>query len=190
MSLATQSLKLTSKEAAQLWRDLQNTRDISEIDELLQSIWQAQINQEVATDIMADLSDQIQAEIIAIKARMEQIVAIHQAAINKLESWRSSLDKTIINLNEQGLINSELVGQQRRIAIKDNPPTCEVIVEPSLLPEEYQRVKTVINPDKKAIIAAWKRGIPVEGTRVYRQRKVVYGLLKNSNFQDFQAQTQ
>jgi hypothetical protein len=40
-----------------------------------------------------------------------------------------------------------------------------------------------VSADKKAIIAAWKKGIPVEGAKVYRNRKVVYGLSQNSNFQ-------
>ena len=68
MSLATQSLKLTSIEAARLWRSLQQAKDTDEIDSLLQSLWQVQNNQELATDIIADLADQIDAEIAALRA--------------------------------------------------------------------------------------------------------------------------
>ena len=188
MSLATQSLQLTSLEAARLWRNLHQAEDETEIDQLLQSLWQAQNNQEIATDIAADLADQLNAELAAVKVRMEHLISIHKTAIAKLEQWRYRLDRTILNLNEQGAISQEIVGKQRRIAIKENPPTCEVLVEPSQLREEYQRTKIIVNADKKAIIAAWKQGIPVDGTRVYRQRKVVYGVLKSSNFQEFQSQ--
>jgi hypothetical protein len=188
MSLATQSLKLTSIEAARLWRDLHQAEDKTEIDQLFQSLWQAQISQEIAADIVANLADQLDAELAAVKARMEHLISIHKTAIAKLNQWRCRLDQTILDLNEQGAISQEIAGKQRRIAIKENPPTCEILVEPSQLPEEYQRTKIIVNADKKAIIAAWKQGIPVDGTRVYRQRKVVYGLLKSSNFQDFQSQ--
>ncbi len=182
MSLATQSLKLTSIEAARLWRSLQQAKDTDEIDSLLQSLWQVQNNQELATDIMADLADQIDAEIAALKARIEHLITLHQNAINKLESWRSRLDQTVINLNEQGVLNNEIAGQLRRITIKDNPPTCSILVEPEQLPEKYQREQTKIYANKKAITAAWKQGIPVEGTHVYCKRQVVYGFLKSTNF--------
>jgi hypothetical protein len=188
MSLAVQSLKITSIEAARLWRDLQSTNDESEVDQILQSLWQAQTDGELLVDICADLADQIDAEIVAVKARMQHLVKIHQAAIEKLEQWRSRLDFTIVNLNEQGIIDNELIGQQRRITVKDNPPTCEVLVDPSQLPEEYQRSQVKVYANKKAITEAWKRGIPVEGTHIYCQRRVVYGLLKTNNFQEFQAQ--
>ncbi len=143
MSLATQSLKLTSIEAARLWRSLQQAKDTDEIDSLLQSLWQVQNNQELATDIMADLADQIDAEIAALKARIEHLVTLHQNAINKLESWRSRLDQTVINLNEQGVLNNEIAGQLRRITIKDNPPTCSILVEPEQLLSVNSQQSTV-----------------------------------------------
>jgi len=188
MSLAVQSLKITSIEAARLWRDLQSTNDESEVDQILQSLWQAQTDGELLVDICADLADQIDAEMTAVKARMQHLIKIHQTAIEKLEQWRSRLDFTIVNLNEQGIINNELIGQQRRITVKENPPTCEVLVDPLQLPEEYQRSQVKVYANKKAITEAWKRGIPVDGTHIYCQRRVVYGLLKSNNFQELQAQ--
>jgi hypothetical protein len=66
-------------------------------------------------------------------------------------------------LNESGLVNTEVVGKRRRIQIKENPPTCEINVKPAQLPEKYrsEKVKTTIVANKKAITAAWKKGLTV-----------------------------
>lgn len=190
MNLATQSLAHTSITAAQLWHQLEIAETNEEIDRLFQSIWHNQEKQEIAIDAHAELANQIDAEITAIKARMEFLVELHQSAIDKLEGWRERLDQTVIYFNQIGAITAEIVGKQHRITVKENPPTCEVSIDPSQLPDQYRRVetKTVISADKKAITDAWKQGIPVEGTKVYRRRKVIYSLLP-SYLPQYQAST-
>jgi hypothetical protein len=189
MNLAAQSLVKTSITAAQLWQQLESSETTEDIDQLLQSIWQNQENQELAVDIHADLADQIDAEIAAIKTRMQYLTELHSKAINKLQRWRERLDQTVLYFNECGVLTSEIIGKHRRIAVKENPPTCEVLIDSSQLPEPYRRVetKTVISADKKAIADAWKKGMPVDGTRVFRKRKVVYSLLPGNNLHSLQA---
>src|SRR4028119_707453 len=189
MNLAAQSLVKTSITAAQLWQQLESSETTEDIDQLLQSIWQNQENQELAVDMHADLADQIDAEIAAIKTRMQYLTELHSKAINKLQRWRERLDKTVLYFNECGVLTSEIVGKHRRITVKENPPTCEVSIDPSQLPEPYRRVetKTVISADKKAIADAWKKGMPVDGTRVFRKPKVVYSLLPGNNLHSLQA---
>ncbi len=87
------------------------------------------------------------------------------------------------------MLTSEIIGKHRHITVKENPPSCEVSIDPSQLPEPYRRVetKTVISADKKAIANAWKHGVPVEGTRIFRKRRVVYSLLRGNNLNDYQA---
>ncbi|NES96542.1 MAG: hypothetical protein F6K32_15170 [Desertifilum sp. SIO1I2] len=188
MNLATQSLAQTSLTAAELWYQLELAQTSEEIDQLLQSIWHNQDHQELLIDAQAELADQIDAELAAIKARMKFLIDLHQAAINKLTGWRERLDQTILYFNHKGLLTSEMIGKQRRIVVKENPPTCEVLVDPAQLPEQYLRIetKTLICPDKKAIAEAWKQGIPVDGTRVYRKRKVIYSLVPG-NLPEYQA---
>lgn len=180
MNLAASTLANTSITASKLWTQLEQTQTPEEVEQLLTQLWQNQDNQELAVDAHADLVDQIEAEILAIQARMEHLVTLHQAAIQKLQSWRTRLDATVLRLNESGILHNEVVGKQRRILVKNNPPTCDILVKPEQLPTEYQRVqtKTLISANKKAITAAWKQGIPVQGTHVYHQRKVMYSLLK------------
>ncbi|NEO33808.1 MAG: hypothetical protein F6K36_25980 [Symploca sp. SIO3C6] len=189
MNLATQSLKATSIEAAQLWREFERAKNPAEVEQILQSVWQNQEQQELAVDAHAELVDQIEAEIAAVKARMNHLVNIHEATIRKLQGWREQLDKTIIYFNESGIIHPEVAGKHRRIAVKENPPTCEILVKPEELPEQYRTEKTqiTVTPNKRAITAAWKQGIPVDGTRVYCKRKVVYEMLPGSNLQAFSS---
>jgi hypothetical protein len=189
MNLAEQSLAITSVKAAQLWQELEQTTTEDEVEQLLQSLWETQENQEIATDICADLVDQIEAEAAAFEERLDYLTKIHQDAIDKLGRWRERLDQTVLRLNESGLVNAEVVGKRRRIQIKENPPTCEINVKPAQLPEEYryEKVKTTIVANKKAITAAWKKGIPIDGTHVYRKRRVEYQMLSGSNLQAFQA---
>ena len=59
-----------------------------------------------------------------------------------------------------------------------------ILVDAEKLPAKYRREKTVYSADKKAIIAAWKKGIPVDGTQVERKRRVVYALTATA-IQDF-----
>ena len=189
MNLATQSLAQTSLAAAQLWHQLESIETPEEIDLLLQSLWQTQESQELAVDTYADLADQIDAEIAAIKARMQYLIELHSTAINKLQGWRERLDKTVLYFNECGVLTSETIGKHRRITVKENPPTCEVLVDASQLPEPYRRTETkiVISADKKAIADAWKRGLPVDGTNVFCKRRVVYSLLKGNNLNAYPA---
>src|SRR6478672_4500889 len=150
MNLATATLAQSSITAAQVWHQLESAESSEEIDQLLQSLWQTQGTQELAVDAHADLADQIDAEIAGITARMQYLIELHSIAINKLQGWRERLDKTVLYFNECGVLTSEIIGKHRRIAVKENPPTCEVLIDPSQLPEPYRRVetKTVISRQK------------------------------------------
>ena len=149
--------------------------------EVLEQLWFLQDSQEAAIDAHAELVDQIDAELAAIKARMEHLIKVHVVEIDRLTRWRENLDCTVLQLNESGLITSEAIGQQRRIRIKLNPPSCEIL-DMSQVPTEYIKVKMVEERrvDKAAVKDAWRQGIPVAGTQVERKRKVVYELAPTS----------
>jgi len=180
-SVAMRSLKGISILAAQTWRQLTGAETSDQETEVLEQLWLLQDNQEAAIDAHAELADQIDAELAAIKARMEHLVKVHVAEIDRLTRWRESLDRTILQLNASGLIDAEAAGQQRRIRIKLNPPSCEVI-DMNQVPTEYITLKVVEERrvDKTAVKYAWKRGIPVAGTQVERRRKVLYELAPTS----------
>ena len=180
-SIAIRSLKGISILATQTWRHLTGAETPEQETEVLEQLWFLQDSQEAAIDAHAELVDQIDAELAAIKARMEHLVKVHVVEIDRLTRWRENLDCTVLQLNESGLITSEAIGQQRRIRIKLNPPACEIL-DMSQVPTEYIKVKMVEERrvDKAAVKDAWKQGIPVAGTQVERKRKVVYELAPTS----------
>ncbi len=180
-SVMLQSLKGVSILAAQIWRRLQGAETPEQEDDILVQLWELQANQEALIDAHAELADQIDAELAAVRARMELLVKIHVAELERLTRWRNGLDRTVLQLNDAGLISTEAAGQTRRIRIKLNPPSCEVL-DLSQVPEDYITVKEIIErkPDKQAIKAAWSQGLPVPGTHVDRKRKVVYELAPTS----------
>ncbi|MGM3309721.1 siphovirus Gp157 family protein [Anabaena sp. WFMT] len=187
VSLAQQSLAGLSQTAAHLWEQLSNCQIPEEEAAIITAIWETQELQSEAVDIQAELALQLDAEIAAIKQRLEHLKAVHQSALLRLERWRQKLDETILEHNATGIIPEQIIGNSLRITIKENPPSCDVLIDAEKLPTKYRREKTVYSADKKAIIAAWKKGIPVDGTHVERKRRVVYALtataiqdLKNS----------
>ncbi len=184
LSLAQQSLAGLSQTAAHLWEQLTNCQTTEEESAIITAIWETQEVQSQAIDIQAELALQLDAEIAAVKQRLEHLKAVHQSALLRLERWRQKLDETILEQNAIGILPEQMIGNSLRITIKENPPSCDVVVDAKKLPPKYRREKTVYSADKKAIIAAWKKGIPVDGTRVERKQRVVYALTATA-IQDF-----
>jgi hypothetical protein len=184
IALAQQSLAGLSQTAAHLWEQLTNCQTPEEEDAIITAIWETEEAQSEAVDIQAELALQLDAEITAIKQRLEHLKAVHQSALLRLERWRQKFDETILEQNATGILPEQMVGNSLRITIKENPPSCDVLVDAEQLPAKYRKVKTVYSADKKAIIAAWKKGVPVDGTHVERKRRVVYALTATA-IQDF-----
>ncbi len=154
-----------------------------EEETILKQLWEIQTDQEIAVDTQAELADQLDAEICAVKARLKHLVELHNEAIERLERWRNSLDQTLLQFHSMGVIPTEIVGRSRHIRLKENPPSCEVLINPCDLPTEYRTEKLVVTPNKRKIVADWKQGIPVNGTRIERKLRVEYGIVpSNLNF--------
>ena len=180
MYLAKDSLARYSIQAVELWNQLETAETPEEEEAILKEIWENQTNQEVAADTQAELADQLDAEICAVKARLKHLVELHNEAIERLERWRNSLDKTLLQFHSMGVIPTEIVGRSRHIRLKENPPSCEVLINPCELPTEYRTEKLVVTPNKRKILADWKQGIPVDGTRIERKLRVEYGIVPSN----------
>jgi len=180
MYLAKDSLTRYSIQAVQLWSQLETAETPEEEEAILKQIWENQTDQEITADTQAELADQLDAEICAVKARLEHLVKLHNQAIEKLERWRSNLDKTLLEFHSKGLISTEIIGRSRHIQLKENPPSCEVLINPCDLPVEYRTEKLVVTPNKRKIVADWKRGIPVDGTRIERKLRVEYPIVPSN----------
>ncbi|MCL1472051.1 siphovirus Gp157 family protein [Argonema antarcticum] len=180
MYLAKDSLARYSIQAVELWNQLESAETPEEEEAILQEIWGNQTDQEIAADTQAELADQLDAEICAVKARLKHLVELHNKAIERLERWRNSLDKTLLQFHSMGVIPTEIVGRTRHIRLKENPPSCEVLINPCDLPTEYRTEKLVVTPNKRKIVADWKQGIPVDGTRIERKLRVEYGIVPSN----------
>lgn len=180
MYLAKDSLARYSIQAVELWNQLETAETPEEEEAILQEIWGNQTDQEIAADTQAELADQLDAEICAVKARLKHLVELHNHAIERLERWRNSLDKTLLQFHSMGVIPTEIVGRTRHIRLKENPPSCEVLINPCDLPTEYRTEKLVVTPNKRKIVADWKQGIPVDGTRIERKLRVEYGIVPSN----------
>lgn len=180
MYLAKDSLAKYSIQAVELWNKLETAETPEEEKAIFQEIWENQTDLETIADTQAELADQLDAEICAIKARLKHLVKLHNDAIERLERWRNNLDKTLLEFHSKGVISTEIVGRSRHIRLKENPPSCEVLINPCDLPTEYRTEKLVITPNKRKIVTDWKRGIPVDGTRVERKLRVEYGIVPSN----------
>ena len=118
-------------------------------------------------DAYAELADQIEAELAALKARKQSLVKLHDRAIRKLERWRSGLDRTVLRLNDQGMVERKLAGRFRQISIVQNPPRCEVLVASDALPQQsFLPLMNWITPQD----AAQRSGVPLETLQSYPTR--------------------
>lgn len=175
--LAKESLARYSLQAVELWGRLEKAETPEEEEIVLKELWDNQTDQETAIDTQAELADQLDAEITAVKARLKHLAELHSKEIEKLERWRKGLDKTLLYFNFCGILPDRLVGKLRHIRIEENPPSCEVMIGLEELPAEFRTEKTIYTADKRKIIAAWKKGIPVNGTHVERKRRVKYSII-------------
>lgn len=181
VSIALQSLQGVSHLAAQAWRHLTEADTSEQEAEELEFLWQMQDIQEEMIDAHAELADQIDAEIAAIIARLQHLQDVHQNELERLRRWRSHLDELALRLNQQGVLANIASGNRRSIAIKLNPPSCQVIDLDSV-PDKFVIVQVVEKRtvNKTAVKAAWKKGNSVPGTEIVRNQKVVYELVPTS----------
>lgn len=98
MSLATQVLKYSSKRAVELWNLLKQAKDESDLEILTSSFLQHKSEQEVAIDAVADVAEQIDAEIEAIVARKQYLVELHNRAIAQGKQAISDYNRSLQRL--------------------------------------------------------------------------------------------
>lgn len=176
-SVMLQSLTGTSHLASQVWRRIEQIESEAERTEALAELWELQENLEALIDAHAELVQALDAQIVSLKTRRQYLIEVHDAEIRKLVDLRQRMDETVLRLNERGKLGDRSLGQVHQINVCNNPPGVDEI-DMTHLPDEFKLTKTVVEvkPDKKAILSAWKSGIPVPGATVCRKRRVEYRL--------------
>lgn len=104
----------------------------------------------------------LKADIEMYKAESDSFTAKKKAAENKLESLSRYL-------------SDYLDGQKfstPKVTISFRNTTSVKVADDAELPEEYRRIKTVVEPDKKAIKAALESGAKIDGCVLMQSKSI------------------
>src|SRR3990167_7686218 len=97
----------------------------------------------------------------AIETEIERLTALKRTRENGIKRLKNYILSNMLAAN-----TPEIDGGTMKLKVRKNPPSVNVLDE-TQVPDTYKRTKTVIEIDKKEILAAWKAGqIGVAGTEV------------------------
>ena len=189
--IANRSLKVISEEAASLQRILlsiaeEENGELSEedfntiIQQRLEEFFELSIEKAKKLDGLYWAYKAIQAEKQALK---EQFKLIHKLQESLLKSYDRSLlgiKKYLIFLHSKKLIDDKNIGNTSSITILDGTPSVEeILIDVENLPEHFKRI--VVEPDKKAIIKAYKQGDNVsQYATIASKKNVRFGTVPKS----------
>lgn len=150
------SLAVLSIASAQLWEEIDNCEDESELQELLQDQLNVQQATSAKVDAIAYVVDQLKLDLETWEARLEKIVELHSTVIQRRRNQIAQIKGYLLKLHASGVLSEQVAGVERRIDFQNNPPSVVLLVEPNELPTEFQDVK--VSAKSKDILAAYKRG--------------------------------
>lgn len=190
--ITNRSLKIISEEAASLQRILLSIVDegnegLSEeefnelIQEKLAEFFDLSMEQAKKFDGLYWAYKAIEAEKKALK---EQFRLINEMQASLLQSYDRSLDgikNYLLFLHNKKLIDNKNIGNRSTITIYDSPPSVqEILTDVEELPEKFKRIK--VEPDKKAIINAYKQGRDVSKyANISVNKTIRFGVIPKSN---------
>ncbi|MEM7552611.1 MAG: siphovirus Gp157 family protein [Cyanobacteria bacterium P01_A01_bin.84] len=191
LEIASRSLKIISEEAASLQRILlsiasEGSSDLSEedfneiIQEKLAKFFNLSMEQAKKFDGLYWAYKAIEAEKKALKERFR---LINEMQASLLQSYDRSLDgikNYLLFLHSKKLIDDKNIGNRSTITIYDSPPSVqEILTDIEELPEKFKRTK--VEPDKKAIINAYKQGRDVSKyASINTTRTIRFGIIPKS----------
>lgn len=138
------SLADLSVESQQLFNEildnLESEENLIEVLEKLQD----------KVDATAYIYDAFDVEIISLKARREATLEKIDRQILAMENAQKAITNRLIYWYQQGKIGQTLVGNERKITLR-NYPIVDVTCNPEILPDELKTVKTTYTPKKTEI---------------------------------------
>lgn len=166
--IANRSLKVISEEAASLQRILlsiasEGSGELSEeefnelIQEKLAEFFNLSMEQAKKFDGLYWAYKAIEAEKKALKERFRLINEMQTSLLQSYDRSLNGIKNYLLFLRNKGLIDDKNIGNRSTITIHDSPPSVqEILTDIEELPEKFKRTK--VEPDKKAIINAYKQG--------------------------------
>jgi O-acetyl-ADP-ribose deacetylase (regulator of RNase III) len=141
------------EKAGQIWQELRNIEDESEIISLLQSL-------DTDIDAFAWLNDQYELAIASATARQKKVTEMLQNQVKELEKGQELLHQQLLKLHQQGLIGKKAQGKERNLSFRAYPKI-NIKVKADDLPPEFRTEKISYTADKKAIKDAYNQGIDI-----------------------------
>lgn len=190
--IANRSLKVISEEAASLQRILlsiadEGSGDLPEkefnelIQEKLTEFFSLSMEQAKKFDGLYWTYKAIEAERKALKEKFRLINEMQACLLKSYDRSLDGIKNYLLFLHNKKLIDNKNIGNRSTITIYDSPPSVqEILTDIEELPEKFKRVK--VEPDKKAIINAYKQGRDVSKYASISVNKTIrFGVIPKSN---------
>lgn len=111
-------------------------------------------------DTRAAHIDSLEAEVDALTKQARMLAERKQKLLVEIETSENALLAEMRQLKA-----SKLIGMERVLTMKPNPPRL-VVLDESKIPADYLREKTVVEPDKLALKAALAAGEEIAGVKL------------------------
>jgi hypothetical protein len=169
------TLRQLSIIAAQIWHELEATEDEEQVAALVQSVMQIQEATEEKVDALNYVAHIMQTDIEAWTFRLKEIQALYSSLVEQKKKRLDYLKAGLLRLHAQGLIPDKLLGHDRAIEIRDNPPKLHLLKDPaeSDFPEQFREQTVVTKAKTDEILTAYKAGTDVSAFAQVTQGKHV-----------------
>ena len=132
--------------------------------------------QELATILSNELTNKsmniigfvknVEGNLDVLDAEIKRLQELKKATNNKLDKFKQYVEKNMLELGIE-----EMTTPIGKLSFRKSPASVEIIDE-SLVPEEYIKIKTETSVDKKAILDAFKEtGEIINGTRIVTDKR-------------------
>lgn len=132
--------------------------------------------QELATILSNELTNKsmniigfvknVEGNLDMLDAEIKRLQELKKATNNKLDKFKQYVENNMLELGIE-----EMTTPIGKLSFRKSPASVEIIDE-SLVPEEYIKIKTETSVDKKAILDAFKEtGEIINGTRIVTDKR-------------------
>ena len=149
--------------AIELYNHVESDEDLKTLEDKLNAL-QTPFNDKCIAVAKHVLN--IEADQTAIESEIKRLQLAKKRAEGEAEWARGYLFRNMLAAG-----SLEVDGTLLKVKIQKNPPAV-IVEDETQIPEEYKRVKTVIEIDRVAIKDAWKNGVGVAGTKVEQGQRL------------------
>lgn len=138
-SMTLEQLSFTAKT---LWMQLEDGE--GDVETIVDQLLECEIAEARKVDAIVWVCEQYDADILADEARLAEIVRIHTVQIERKKKKVQALKDSLVFRNGANSLEDKLIGNERTISFRDNPPRVHWLVSPNStqFPDRYREVVT------------------------------------------------